>query len=239
MTNPIEIQQKISERAPEFKHFIDKVLHDSGMDSFIRYFAEKTNVYVFSGVIRDFLLGEHNADSVHDYDFVISGFNHISIPAEVYAQLVYKRNKFGGLKINKDSYLFDVWDLEETWGIVNQRVKKPNAEALAKSAFFNFSAIVFDYNKSNFIISKEFCDFYISKKMDVVYKSNPYVESCIVNSFYYAHQYGFGIGDSLKKWILECYSKNADYETVQVNHFGHVIYENEQIESLVMSLIQG
>lgn len=236
MANSVEIQRKISKRAPEFKRFIDKVLHDSGMDAFIRYFAKKTNVYVFSGVIRDFLLGEPNVDRVHDYDFVISGFNHIPIPAEVDGQLAYKRNKFGGLKISKDSYLFDVWDLEETWGIVNQRVKKPDAEALTKSAFFNFSAIVFDYNKSNFIISKEFCDFYMSKKIDVVYKINPYVESCIVNSFYYAHQYGFGIGDSLKKWILESYSKNADYETTQVNRFGHVIYENMQIEELVENL---
>lgn len=236
MTNSTEIQRKISKRAPEFKHFIDKVLHDSGMGAFISYFAKKTNVYVFSGVIRDFLLGEPNIDTIHDYDFVISGFNHIPIPTALNKQLSCKRNKFGGLKINKDNFIFDVWDLEETWGLVNQRVVRPDAKALTKSAFFNFSAIVFDYNNPSFIISKEFCDFYMSKKIDVVYKVNPYVESCIVNSFYYAHQYGLGIGDSLKKWILESYSKYADYETAQMNHFGHVIYENVQIKKFVENL---
>lgn len=235
--NTSVIRRQIENKAPEFKRYIDQVLQKTGMNVFISYYADRTDVYVFSGVIRDFLLGNIGIDKNRDYDFVISGMRHFAEPLILREELLYNRNKFGGLKINKDDYVFDIWGLEDTWGLVRKNVKHPDAKALAKSAFFNFSAIVFDYNSSSFIVSKEFCNFIISKKMDVVYKVNPHVESCIVSSFYYADQYNLKIGDELKKWIIKYYSKRVDYKPAQVKRFGHVIYDNDQIGNLVEMLV--
>ena len=226
----------IGNQASAFQCYIDNVLHENEMFDFFDFFSSQTDVYVFSGVIRDFLLGYNQYGENRDYDFVIRHFNDITFPRGLINGSACERNKFGGIKIVKGRSCFDVWGLEDTWGIVNKGEKDPDVFSLLQSTFFNFSSIVFDYKNSKFIIGDDFCKFYQTKSMDVVYKTNPYKESCIVSAFYYANRYDLIIGSRLKKWIVNNYSKQNDYQSVQIKRFGRVVYNNKEIEYLVGSL---
>lgn len=236
MKDYCDLKIMIDDQALAFRCYIDKVLHENEMFDFFDFYSKRTDVYVFSGVIRDFLLGHARNGENRDYDFVIHHFNDIEFPNELMKNGVCMRNKFGGIKLVKGDCVFDVWGLEDTWGILNKGEKNPNVFSLLQSTFFNFSSIVFDYNNSKFVVGDDFYKFYQTRRMDVVYKTNPYKESCIVSAFYYASRYDLKMGSRLKKWIINNYCKHSDYQSVQIKRFGRVMYNNKEIESLVGSL---
>lgn len=236
MQKYVQIRSRIEKEAPSFKSYIDNILYGTRMSKLINFFLEQTEVYVFSGVIRNYLLGYGDAGNNRDYDFVVANLKKIEIPEYFIKDLHYKRNKFGGYKILENGSEFDIWGLEDTWGIVKKKETNPDATALIQSAFFNFSAIAFDYNKSQFVFGDDFCRFYQSQKMDIVFSPNPFRESCIVNSLYYSQKYKFEIGPGLKKWIIKNHSSKANYIPAQIKRYGQVIYDRTQIENFVNSL---
>lgn len=236
MQKYVQIRSRIEKEAPSFKSYIDNILYGTRMSKLINFFLGQTEVYVFSGVIRNYLLGYGDAGNNRDYDFVVANLKKIEIPEYFIKDLHYKRNKFGGYKILENGSEFDIWGLEDTWGIVKKKETNPDATALIQSAFFNFSAIAFDYNKSQFVFGDDFCRFYQSQKMDIVFSPNPFRESCIVNSLYYSQKYKFEIGPGLKKWIIKNHSSKANYIPAQIKRYGRVIYDRTQIENFVNSL---
>lgn len=236
MQKYVHIRKRIEKEAPSFRSYIDSILFGTKMSELINYFLEQTEVYVFSGVIRNYLLGYYDIGNNRDYDFVVANLKNIEIPECFTKDLHYKRNKFGGYKIQENDSEFDIWGLEDTWGIVKKKERNPDATTLIRSAFFNFSAIAFDYNKSQFVFGDDFCRFYQSQKMDIVYTPNPFRESCIVNSLYYSQKYKLEIGPGLKKWIIRNHSSKTDYVPAQIKRYGQVIYDKCQIEDFVDSL---
>ena len=126
----------------------------------------------------------------------------------------------------------DVWDIKSTWGIQQMKLKG-TPYSLIKTAFFNFSAIAYDFNKSKFIYDKCFVDFYRTHAMNVQYMENPNIPLCIVNTFYYAKTYLFPLKYELCKWIIDNYRDSFDYDEVQLKHFNCIIFNIKEIRQLV------
>ena len=115
---------------------------------------------------------------------------------------------------------------------LQEEKKKANVNALINSAFFNFSAVAYDFNNQKFVYSEDFRKFLSLKVLDVVYEKNPNLPLCIVNTLYYSKQYELPLGTKLAKWIVEHYQPEFDYGPVQEHHWGKVVYCNEAIEDL-------
>lgn len=223
------IDESISEQNRSFKIYLKDFLLDSDSWDLLTLISEQTNVYIFSGVIRNFLLGYLVN---RDLDIVIENIADVSIPYKYLKKIDYKKNSFGGYKIKVGMIIVDVWSLNNTWGI--KRLKLSNTpHNLIKTAFFNFSSIVYDFNNEKFIYDHYFLDFYKTHAMDIRYEENPNIPLCIINTFYYSLKYSFPIKYKLCEWVISHYNKKIDFENTQRNHFNRIIFNNSDIKNLI------
>lgn len=217
----------IQAQAASFGLYVDNILYENDAKALVDCVASQVPVYIFSGVIRNFLLGYL---SNRDIDFVALDSQKIVIPLSLLRSVSIRKNKFDGYKLTIGNLTIDCWDVSKTWGILQEGMKN-NAYSLMNTAFFNFSSIVYDYNNKRFLISEDFCEFYSTHIMEVVYTKNPRVETCIVNTLYYADFFGFSIGKSLRKWVVRNYRESLDFGDAQMSRFQSVVYSNEIIKA--------
>lgn len=229
----LEIAKSIDEQAKSFKLYLRDFVLDAYSWNIIEEVASTTKVYIFSGVIRNFFLGYWWN---RDLDIVVENIDNIKLPKSVLQNTVVRKNKFGGFKIELGKLIVDVWDIKKTWGLIQEK-KSPVPEELIKTVFFNFSAIVYDFNDAKFIFDNEFCDFLYTNMLKVIYPLNLDIALCIVNTMYYCQKYGFDISTQLCEWIIsnESFANESDYISVQKRHFGEVKFSIEEIFSFLSS----
>lgn len=226
-----DIKSIVESSADSFLEFLDTKV-DKETLRILREIQNVSSVYIFSGVIRNFFIG---ITEIRDLDIVLSE----DVKIESYFKNYHiKRNSFGGYKISKDVISIDIWVGEKSWAFQQQKILDFEIDRyIPSTAFFNFSSILFNLNDNRFYCTKHFLKFIRDKKIDVVYKPNANYELCIVNSFYYSDKYHLKISDNLRAHIIYLYNKNfANYESIQIKHFGEVLYDNATIDSRVNAL---
>ena len=133
----------IIEQSKYFIKYLEQV-SEPEVISFIHEISKFAHVYIFSGVIRNFFL-EFN-EKARDIDIVYQGDDlELNLFLKNYN---YKINSFNGYKILIGKYSVDLWKVESTWAIKNEKLRLElfDQYVLPKSTFFNFSSILFDYN---------------------------------------------------------------------------------------------
>ena len=226
----------IDVQAPFFKYFLQKSM-SLEMREILNKISAKTDVYVFSGIIRNFFLGDTN---FRDLDIVVRDVDCVmKIMRTTKGRVDFKVNSFGGVKVKFQNLIIDLWGLSNTWGIKKENMDL-SPHSLLKTAFFNFSAIVFDYNNTKFYYDNAFVDFLETKIMDVVYLENPNIPLCIINSCYYREKYGFGLSLNLCRWLFVNYirlayvdKRKSIFDDLQKKHFSKIVVSHEQIRELV------
>lgn len=222
------IKEQIIAQENAFYYFIKTFVLDDESWTLLNVLASHEQVYVLSGIIRDFLTGDY--EGVRDFDCVLVYGNIKDVDIIQFLRKSERKvNSFGGLKIKRPGEVIDIWRLADTWGIKNQKIV-PSTTALLDSVFFNFSAILYDFNNKKFIFNERFCQFLRTRTMDIVYPENPNIPLCLVNVLYYHLRYGYNVSLKLAKWIKQHYSKGDDLEEVQIKHFGHLLFANDYIE---------
>lgn len=230
----------IDGQAGFFKYYLQECLSEE-MRSLLSAISIQTNVYVFSGVIRNFFLGE---SCFRDLDIVVGNvdcvIDAINVINAMDGYVEFSINSFGGLKVKIQNLTIDIWAIDKTWGIKNERMEL-SPYSLLRTAFFNFSAIVFDYNRTHFYYEDDFIYFLKTRMMQVVYEKNPNIPLCIVNSYYYREKYGFGISLELCRWIFLNYctllrnEKNENaFDSVQIRHFQKIIIPYDKLKEFVL-----
>lgn len=219
----------IKKRASQFFNYLhEEVLGEHAL-RLIEAVASQTDVYIFSGVIRNYLLG---FTENRDVDVVIVNIQRLSLPQEILDGCIIRKNSFGGIKLTVDNLTIDAWGIESTWGLLQKNMRfTPNS--LIKTAFFNFSAIAYDYNKKLFYYGDEVCRFLRTRAIDVVFPENPNKTLCVLNTIYYAKKYKFPLAYSLCKWIFKNYSDDMPFEEVQKSHFNNIVVSVDQREWFV------
>ena len=222
------IKEQIIAQENAFYYFIKSFVLDDESWKLLNALASHEQVYVLSGIIRDFLTGEY--EGVRDFDCVLVHGNIKDVDIIQFLRKSERKvNSFGGIKIKRPGEVIDIWRMADTWGIKKQNIA-PSTSALLDSVFFNFSAILYDFNKKKFIFNERFCQFLRTKTMDIVYPENPNIPLCLVNVLYYHLRYGYNVSLKLAKWIKQHYSKGDDLEEVQIKHFGYLLFANDYIE---------
>ena len=200
----------------------------------LQWMCTQTDVYVFSGIIRNYFLGITDS---RDLDIVVKSLAPLKRLLDR-SLFVYK-NQFGGYKIKYSFIEIDIWELDKTWGIQAKNMKS-TPESLLNSAFFNFSGILYNLNKHCFIISEAYCYFFNTKEMDLILEDNPCPELCIVNTFYYEQKYSFKISQNLKRWILREYCNMHDKQRlirVQQHHYSKIYFTLSEIERKIIGFV--
>lgn len=222
------IREQIKAQENAFYYFIKTFVLDAESWELLNVMASHEQAYVLSGIIRDFLTGEYGG--ARDFDCVLVHGNIKNVEViQFLRKSECKVNSFGGIKIKRPGEVIDIWRIADTWGIKNQHLA-PSVTSLLDSVFFNFSAIVYDFNNRKFIFNESFCQFLRTRTMDIVYPKNPNIPLCLVNVLYYHLRYGYNVSLKLAKWIKQYYSKGDDLEKIQIKHFGYLLFTNDYIE---------
>lgn len=215
-------------QAPAFQLYVNTILPSEEARLLLKELSSQCEVYVFGGVIRNFLLGY---PFHRDLDFVVCTDHPLSLSFRLLRRFNITKNKFSGIKLTQGNFTVDIWNIKDSWGIIH-RGGKNTPYNLLNTVFFNFSAIIFNYNTPRFISTELFDVFYKNLTMEVVYARNPFPSSCIVNSFHYTQEYNFTIGKSLRKWICK-YAHDEEYEQQQLRRYGEILYSNDVINAFV------
>jgi hypothetical protein len=221
-----EIESIIKSKHLPFFNYLHNILEGEIFD-FLQALSKKTNVYIFSGIIRNYFLETY---LVRDIDVVIES----EIPLlDLLHEFKYNRNSFGGYKIEFTNKTMDIWSIDKTWAFNYQKTFDVELEKrLPSTSFFNFSAIVYSINNREFIYTKEFLRFLRDRSLDYVYTPNANNSLCVVNTFYYADRYNLKINRRLITLIRYLHDKGKrDYDEIQMKHFKQILYTTEELES--------
>lgn len=228
----IDIKKYIESEEINFEKYLKNSLDNDAYD-FITELSKKVEVYIFSGIIRNYFLKIHE---LRDIDIFIEG--NIDIEQELKG-FIFKKNSFGGYKVAINDINLDLWFLQDTWVIKSHQpiFEFDVAKYIPTTAFFNFSAIIFSVNKTKFYSTIHFNRFIRDKKIDLVYKPNANYALCVVNTFYYSDKLKLKIANKLKKHLCLLHKGNSEkYEEIQIKHFGEVIYTKEEIDKRISNM---
>lgn len=227
-----DIEHEIRSQEGAFLSYLEHLL-DEKVFNFINELSRLGNLYLFSGIIRNYFL---KVNEVRDVDLMIDSTVDIHPLVKKYH---YRKNSYGGYKIDINGIVVDLWYMRDTWALNNsqQVIGFELEQYIPKTAFFNFSSIIFSFKDQEFIYSKEFLRFLRDKQIDYVFKPNANYALCVVNSFYYHDKLKLSFSDKLKEYLYYLDQKYyPEYEKVQLKHFGKVIYPVERIRSEIKSL---
>lgn len=226
-----DIKSLIEENNILFLDYLNANLKVSILN-FIKKIGKKTDIYIFSGIIRNFFLGEKD---IRDIDIILKDKIELS---HVLSKYEPHKNSFGGYKIIIDNISLDLWYLEDTWMFQYEKIFNFCIEhSIPNTAFFNFSSIMYSISEKKFYYNDSFVRFLRDKKIDVVNKVNPNYPLCIINSLYYSEKYNLPLSKNLKDFIKLIYKRNyTNYSRIQIKHFGKIIYSDEDIAQKILSL---
>ncbi|TDQ18248.1 hypothetical protein DFQ04_0046 [Algoriphagus boseongensis] len=221
-----KISEEVDSKAFKFYRYLEDALEGEAFD-FIKSLTLETNVYLFSGIIRNYFL--HNY-LIRDVDLVVGNSVDLS---KILKENTYSVNSFGGYKFNLGAKKFDLWLVENTWALnIEKRIEWKLFSYLPKSVFFNFSSIIYSINDKKFYYTEDFLKFLKTREIDYVFRENLKKDLCIVNSIYYSEKYNLKISPRLYRLINTWQKKyKFDLEETQIKHFEKVLYSKKYIET--------
>lgn len=227
----IKFKNKVDASSDAFFKHLDGIFEDD-VKIALNAVQENTNVYLFSGLIRNYFLG---IDDHRDIDVVLQ--KEVDVNA-IFRKWEIRRNSFGGYKIFFESGPMDLWFMKDTWAFQNS-VNTLNfqiEENIPNTAFFNFSSIIFCVNRKKFYYTEHFLKFLKDRKIDYVEKANANRGLCVVNTFFYADKFNLRIEPRLLDLVRDFDRRNDfDYKEIQLKHFGKVLFNDNEIENRLSS----
>lgn len=214
-----------------FGRYLRSEVLDADTAAMLDELVQATDVYVFSGVIRDYFV--HREARHRDLDLVLKK----EIPWHGLYRKYRNRisvniNSYGGFKIQSGTLHVDIWTMKRTWGLVKKGIRL-TPQNLIRTAFFNFSSIAYSIRSERFYIHKGFVEFMNRREIGIQYRENPNAPLCILNSMHYRDRLEMPLSAELKRWIVAHYSIFDDYKTPQLSHWGVVKYSEQDIWQFV------
>lgn len=230
--NYFNIKKQIDSSNTLFVNYLESSFNSSVLN-FLKTLSSVSNIYIFSGVIRNFFM---NVFENRDLDIYIDGEVDLY---KYFKNYSYKENSYGGFKVNIDDTTIDVWFLRDTWAIKKHQLTLDFEieKQIPLTAFFNFSSIVFSCKESRFYYSNHFLKFLDEKKIDIVFAPNPNTALCVVNTIYYSEKLNLKVSPKLKKYIKSITPRNiSEFENVQKKHFGKILYSQDVLITKINNL---
>ena len=197
----------------------------------------------FGGTLRSLLLSRlvhRSAGRPRDVDIVIQG-PPPEILRKIFEQLIARETRFGGLQLRHSEWIFDVWPLERTWAIVEDRISHPDFADLPRTTFLNVEAAAIDVwpeegqNRQIYSGDDQFFQAIIDRVVEINRPMNPFPELCVVRSLVMTSELGFRLGNRLAHYIAQngIGMSVHDLEAVQEKHYGHVRLPGDTLQGWI------
>jgi hypothetical protein len=189
--------------------------------------VRKWNAVLFGGTLRD-LMVYGLSKPPRDVDLVIADVTTDEL-ANVFADSMSKRTRFGGLHLRSGGWMFDVWPLSETWAFrqLGYPALRHDFASLPRTTFLNVEAVAVEvatpHGKTRRIHSHGFFEALSNRTVEINFEDNPFPALCVVRSLVTAARLQFSIGPKLSQYLVH-YSRIFSAEElvqVQISHYGY------------------
>lgn len=163
----------------------------------------QTSAFFFGGLLRDIMLKGPTA-TPRDVDIVVhemtASFLH-SVECKI-----RRRTRFGGVNLESEGWIFDIWDLPNTWAFKSGIKNGCSFYDLPKTTFLNIQAVVAEVfprpGKARAVYSHGFFEALQTRTLDINCEENPYPSLCVLQSLFAAQKLGFGLSKRLSCYIV-------------------------------------
>jgi hypothetical protein len=194
----------------------------------------KANVQAvfFGGTLRSLLLSrlqDQRFGRPRDVDIVVAGTS-LDALREKFRSITTRETRFGGLRLERMNWQFDVWPLDRTRAFLEDGTPEPRFSSLPSTTFFNLEAIAVDVwvrpGRSRTIYSgdDQFFDGIMSQTVEINREENPFPSLCVVRAFVMASSTRFAIGPRLARYLAinGPALSDVELEKVQLKHYGQM-----------------
>ena len=209
---------------------------------FLRGLMRDATVYVFGGVVRNFL--DKNLNKARDIDLVLCSHNRrkINIPSYLGSKVVYRKNRYDGYKIIfSEDFIVDVWNLQDTWAFKYKKTKLlPTVINLMKTVYLNIDALVYSLNRGVFLGG---CDKHYRTNihsLDIIFPQNPYENLNLMRALIFHQEYSYAFSQVLinrfKNYIKGKGTMERavqDLANVQLSHYHKLIIPEKELFILI------
>ncbi len=187
---------------------------------------------LFGGTLRSLLLSrlqDQRFGRPRDIDIVVAGTSLDSL-REKFRSIITRETRFGGLRLERMNWQFDVWPLHRTWAFVEDGTREPRFSALPWTTFFNLEAIAVDVwvrpGRSRTVYSgdDQFFEGVMSQTVEINREDNPFPTLCVVRALVLASSIGFAVGPRLARYLTVNGPglSDAELEGMQLKHYGRI-----------------
>jgi hypothetical protein len=194
--------------------------------SFVGLLEEQgERAFFFGGFLRDLMLFGPSV-TPRDVDVVVDSMGDGFVDA-VKAHL-RRRTRFGGLHLEADGWLFDVWSLRSTWAFREGVVSGESFWNLPKTTFLNIQAVVAEVTprqgRPREIFSHGFFEAIRTRILDINCEENPYPHLCALQALLSAAKLEMSMSPRLARYVLHYGAGHGLEELVgvQTRHYGSV-----------------
>lgn len=193
-------------------------------------------VVIIGGMLRDLAVAG-NAAFTSDVDFVAK-----PISLREFDRLMRRKgaaiNRFGGCRLELNTWKVDVWPLERTWASrAGYRIVCDFPDLLG-ATFFDWDAVLFDYGQRKVIAASDYFDRLATRIIDVNLHPNPNPTGNAVRALRYAYINKLYFGRRLADHVLQCISNHAWTDLIlrEQRSFGSSLLRHIDREEVVKRL---
>jgi poly(A) polymerase-like protein len=211
--------------------------------------SRQWRTYVVGGAIRDLLLGPKGSWP-RDVDVIVDGCSTRQLEA-VFEDILIRRNRFGGLHLKRTvgtggaiaarvDLLFDVWRLQDTWGI-KARHLAPTISNFLATPFLNIDSIAValsDDSGQPTVYERGFFQAVRTRTLEINNEPNPFPFVCAARSLILAATLNFRLGTRLAHFIhtLMATASVSELVNAQRSHYGQIRCREEEIRQWLSNL---
>ncbi|WNR45102.1 ligand-binding sensor domain-containing protein [Paenibacillus roseipurpureus] len=191
---------------------------------------EEGNLLLFGGSVRNYY--ENGFRTMpRDFDIVVCSDN--DELDKYFYNIPYKKNRYGGYKIDHYSVNFDIWSLNSTWAFKTKKISNPNIENLTKTVFLNYDSVVYDLTTGrlydeDYRLAKE------KNKLDIVLQDNPFPELNVLRTFVFKTKHNMEYSERLRSYLVNWKEQNVKnaldlLTSIQLKHYGTEYLNKDQL----------
>ena len=234
-----DLEQKLNRRFHEFLSSngegpMQAAMH-AGIEEVVGRITERGwRGYIVGGMLRDIMLAPSMNALPRDIDLIVVGPSQAALQ-DAFFDLTVRKTRFGGLHLvrpfedgipakDRSDVLFDLWRLEDTWGLREQGLL-PTIENFVKTPFLNIDSAameLFPANGREKLVEFGFFEALTTRTLDINYSRNPFPLVCIVRSLLMAAKLDFALSHRLAAFVCG-YSRWGTFDDLmqaQISHYG-------------------
>lgn len=204
---------------------------------------------LFGGTLRSLLVSrifQGKPGRPRDIDIVVSGTT-IDQLEERFGDIVARRTRFGGLRLQSGIWQFDVWPVGDTWAFKHGHGGgTADFASLPRTTTFNLEAVAVEAwphagrRRELYSGDDQFFKGILARTIELNREENPYPELTVVRGLILARELNFKIGPRLTRYVGEVgASMNENVvERIQADHYGQIRMSSRALHDSITKTVR-